>query len=65
MISFAEIARTYFPHLQAKCASRSLTRWIQRCPDLWEELTRLGRSKGQRHLTPQMVNRIYYFLGTP
>lgn len=65
MVNFSQIARTYFPHLSVRNASRSLSRWIKRCPELWNELNSLGHIKGQRYLTPRMVNRINYYLGDP
>ena len=65
LISFNQVAKSYFPLQNDKSASNSLTRWIRRCPDLHRELSELGLKAKQRFFTPRMVNRIYYHLGEP
>lgn len=65
LVSFNQVAKSYFPFQTNKSASNSLTRWLRRCPELHRELSELGLKARQRFFTPHMVNRIYYHLGEP
>lgn len=60
-----ELASLYFRYIQPKSASTQLTRWIQRDPELYEELILAGYHKGQRLYTPLQLTILLDHLGDP
>ena len=60
-----ELGILYFPNALPKSASQLLSRWIQRDPDLLDELTNAGYRKGQRLYTPKQISIIFDHLGKP
>ncbi len=63
--SHQELAVLYFPDIRPESASSQLSRWINRDPELLEELRRVGYHKHQRTFTPRQVNILFDHLGDP
>ena len=60
------LAKMYFPECDTQNAVRRLTREIKRCRDLYEELTKRGKSFDRRQiLTIREVRLIKEYLGDP
>ena len=60
------LAKMYFPECDTQNAVRRLTSEIKRCTELYEELTKHGKSFDHRQiLTIQEVRLIKDFLGDP
>lgn len=60
------LAKMYFPECDAQNAVRRLTSEIKRCKDLYEELTKHGRTFDRRQiLTIREVMLIKEYLGDP
>lgn len=60
-----ELAMLYFPDIMPESASRQLTRWIHRDPELYEELTRAGYIDRQRVFSPIQTTILFNHLGDP
>lgn len=63
--SHQELAVMYFPDVRPESASSMLSRWINRDPELLDELRRMGYRKHQRTFTPRQVNILFDHLGDP
>lgn len=61
----SELARLYSPNAKYESAIRMLNRYLNRCRELMEELTRLGYRPADRRFTRPQVERIFYYLGEP
>lgn len=60
------LAKMYFPECETQNAVRRLTSEIKRCTELYEELTKNGKSFDHRQiLTIREVKLIKDFLGDP
>lgn len=60
-----ELARLYFPGIEAESAWRRLRSWIARCAPLRADLARLGYDPHRRTFTPAEVAAITDKLGEP
>lgn len=66
MYSKWELASLYFPKATDKASARKhLMCWVKNCPQLWEELNRLGYQKNSQFLPPSQVALIFEYLGEP
>ncbi len=62
----AELARKYFPEARStSVATHHLMRWINRCPELMEQLHGLHYVTTQRLFSPLEVKLIIQYLGEP
>lgn len=60
------LAFKYFPNAPTKkAATDNLTRAINRCTDLFEQLTHDGYSSAEKTYSPRQVALIYEYLGEP
>lgn len=59
------LARLYNPHLSDEGAMRKMRRWINRQPQLKEQMAALQVSPTDRHYTPKQVRLIVEYLGEP
>ena len=60
-----ELARLYFPGIEAESAWRRLRSWMARCAPLCADLARLGYDPRRRTFTPAEVAAIADRLGEP
>lgn len=60
-----ELAMLYFPTATPDAALKRLYRWINRIPQLREELDAAGTSKNAKYWTRRQVERIVYYLDEP
>ncbi|MCD8079820.1 MAG: DUF4248 domain-containing protein [Bacteroides sp.] len=67
VITFAELAMLYFPYASTpRNAVRSLNRWINRCPEMLQELRKTGYGPyNHRYLTPRQHAIIVKYLDPP
>ena len=60
-----ELACLYCPNATARCAIRTLTRWIKRTRDLSADLLRTGSHVRVRTFLPRLVGIIVHYLDEP
>lgn len=60
-----ELARLYFPELDAKTGVQKIRRWIQRCQPLAKELEAARYRSQQKEFTARQVRLIIRHLGEP
>lgn len=60
-----ELAMLYFPSATPDAALKRLYRWINRIPQLREELRAANTSKNAKYWTRQQVRSIVYYLDEP
>ena len=63
--SHKELSVSFFPDSQQLTASRLLSRWIHRDPELLGELLQAGDIKKQRVYSPLQVSILFEHLGKP
>ena len=63
--SHKELSVLFFPEAQQQAASKQLSRWIHRDPDLLDELLQAGYLKKQRVYSPLQVSILFEHLGKP
>ncbi|MCC8143320.1 MAG: DUF4248 domain-containing protein [Tannerellaceae bacterium] len=63
--SWQELAMCYNPGVTPLSAVKLLSKWINRNPQLRQELHRTDWHKGTRFLTPLQVEIITRYLGNP
>jgi hypothetical protein len=52
---FGELAQLYFPHVTKASASRMLSLWIYKSPELVTNLSELNWKKRSKYFTPKQV----------
>ncbi|MGB0182887.1 MAG: DUF4248 domain-containing protein [Schleiferiaceae bacterium] len=62
---FGELARLYLPNIKPASASKRLRAWIKKNQKLTKLLNQLGYKHTDKVLTPNMVQKIIYLIGTP
>lgn len=60
-----ELAMLYFPKSEPKIALKRLYRWINRIPQLTEELAACNTGKNAKFWSRRQVERIVYYLDEP
>ncbi len=60
-----ELALLYFPQSAPSVALKRLNRWINRIPELTQELTSCNTGKNAKFWTRHQVERIIYYLDEP
>lgn len=60
-----ELAYLYCPDATARCAIRTLTRWIKRNTELYSALLRTGYNVRARTFMPRQVDIIVHYLDEP
>ncbi len=65
MVSKRELAMLYFPEAKPRSAESHLMKWVNRCPQLKEALSRTGYTPRARLFTPRQLRIILHYLGDP
>ena len=60
-----ELALNYFPNSLPRTAVNHLMSWINRCPELLDELARTGYTTKAKSFTPRQVHLIVKHIGEP
>ena len=60
-----DLACLYCPNATARCAIRTLTRWIKRNHELYEALAHTGYNVRTRTFMPKQVSLIVQYLDEP
>jgi hypothetical protein len=60
-----QLAVMFFPELSPESASRQLTRWIKRDPELLLALQHMGYGDRHRVYSPKQVEVLFNYLGRP
>lgn len=60
-----DLACLYCPNATARCAIRTLTRWIKRNHELYEALVHTGYNVRTRTFMPKQVSLIVQYLDEP